>query len=442
MKKNLLFILLLFFFSPIAAQRSATEVAVRNLFENQGQIFWFRYYKGRIDDLNDVAVSLAYDGKTCKGYLIYLRSKERFQLQGTLTDENHLKLKEVDKDGTVSGYFDGTIAGARLDAEWNNYDNSIGGKVKLVQVQNEPRIPSYCGDDKWIRRYEGVLQQQGFTMVLQKTHNEVINGMMYSNTGSFQIKGDLNEYLQVNLLIKDASQKILGTLKGDLNNNFGIRAQFVNSKGEASGAPFELVDQLDVGCIEYADYISSYDITYPKTKHNAFNQWMDQQAMNWVATCRDRVKKIKTSNPVKRPNMRATERAFSWTDITYWNKDLISGFINFSDTWSPADRTGMINFDLKNRKALATEDVFKGRYDKFIRKKIKKAYQSNRNFSDVDFRKWIVKEGFTLFTIRAEGIYFSTAFHMIYGQQHVLIPFKDLKPYLKKGTVVWDMGNE
>jgi hypothetical protein len=169
---------------------------------------------------------------------------------------------------------------------------------------------------------------------------------------------------------------------------------------------------------------------------------MDKQAMNWVVTCRNKVQKVKTSNPSKKPYLRATERAYAWTDIVYLSEDLLSGYINFSNTWSDEDRTQMVNFDLKRGKTLTTEDILKGNYKKFIRNQIKKEFKQSLYYDLPEFRKWILKEGYTLFSIRKEGLYFSTKFNPIYGQQHVLIPYGKMKPYLRKNTVVWKTAFE
>ena len=62
--------------SPVAfAQTALPQHAVIQLFEKPHKVQWVKHYKGRIDDLNDIALSLAYDGKQCKGQLTYLRSK-------------------------------------------------------------------------------------------------------------------------------------------------------------------------------------------------------------------------------------------------------------------------------------------------------------------------------------------------------------------------------
>ena len=40
-----------------------------------------KFYKGRIDDINDVTIALTCKGKSCSGDLTYLRSRDKFKLQ-------------------------------------------------------------------------------------------------------------------------------------------------------------------------------------------------------------------------------------------------------------------------------------------------------------------------------------------------------------------------
>ena len=72
-KLQTIFLILL---SPIFchAQKIDAKDYVKSLFENQAEIQWVKHYKGRIDDLNDVAITLGFDGTDCKGRLTCLLS--------------------------------------------------------------------------------------------------------------------------------------------------------------------------------------------------------------------------------------------------------------------------------------------------------------------------------------------------------------------------------
>jgi hypothetical protein len=56
--------------------------------------------------------------------------------------------------------------------------------------------------------------------------------------------------------------------------------------------------------------------------------------------------------------------------------------------------------------------------------------------SDPQYREWLNKEGFPLFTLRREGMELSTIFHPRYGRQTLLVTYDQLKPYMKKDNPI------
>lgn len=51
------------------------------------------------------------------------------------------------------------------------------------------------------------------------------------------------------------------------------------------------------------------------------------------------------------------------------------------------------------------------------------------------FAEWMSKANFDNFVIQPEGILFSSSFDPVFGQQHVLLTYKELKPYLKNKNI-------
>ncbi len=151
----------------LSAQTTLTEKTVHGFFSKPKKIQWLEHYKGRIDGANDIAVTLAYDGKSCKGLLVYLKSGERFRLDGHLKG-NDLILLEVDQNGAVTGHFEGYIEGKNIQLNWSNFDNTIGSDVFLTQVPKEELSPTFCGNDKWIRVYNGYIFGDKVDFILQK----------------------------------------------------------------------------------------------------------------------------------------------------------------------------------------------------------------------------------------------------------------------------------
>ena len=58
---------------------------------------------------------------------------------------------------------------------------------------------------------------------------------------------------------------------------------------------------------------------------------------------------------------------------------------------------------------------------------------------DPQYREWLDKEGFPLFTLRRDGLEISTLFHPSYGRQALLVPYGSLKPYMRKDNPVADL---
>ena len=84
-------------------------------------------------------------------------------------------------------------------------------------------------------------------------------------------------------------------------------------------------ESLSVGCDEFADYTSSYDITYPQTKKVNFDRWIESLVDGWVEECRDYMREVRKLNPRNTPDIRSIIRASSWSDVNYFDDQLISG---------------------------------------------------------------------------------------------------------------------
>ncbi len=438
---RLLFLLIAILLLPEIGQSQSTERehAVYQLFDKPQKIKWLRHYKGRIDDLNDITMTLAFDGKSCKGMLVYLRSKETFQLKGTIKD-GLLDLKEIDQQEEVSGYIRGQITELRLVGEWSNFDYSIGGMLDLHQVETEVIVPTYCGNNKWIYHYKGLLLGGASELILQKDADNSLRGVLYYETTqkSYYLQGELDENMLFSMQLKDEHAQIKGTLSGSLVEAQTINATFQAPSEQKGVATYQLEDEMLVGCVEFADYMSSYDITYPKTQHRQFNEWIDQLTEDWVYSCRQYTEEVRKLNQKPAPALRAKVRAYAWSDLEMLSDEIISGFITYSNTWSVGLRGQAFNFDLRSGREIMISDIFIDNFDhsRFLKKYISKNIDKHRLYRNSQYREWLATTMFPYFTIHKEGISFCSNFNATYGQQRVTIPYSDLIPYLHKENPV------
>ncbi|MFM8485056.1 MAG: hypothetical protein ACKOCH_01885, partial [Bacteroidota bacterium] len=75
-----------------AAPAPPRDSNVLKLFD-KNTVKWQKTYKGRFDDAAVVEVSLGYDGKICRGFLVYPQSNTRILLEGKM-DTSGFKLEE------------------------------------------------------------------------------------------------------------------------------------------------------------------------------------------------------------------------------------------------------------------------------------------------------------------------------------------------------------
>ena len=173
-------------------------------FENHSKIQWVKHYKGRIDDLNDVSVTLGYDGKDCKGVLIYLRSNTRFDLEGVI-ENREFYLKELDEGKSIVGYLRGQMKGNTILGTWSNHNQSKGGIIQLEETIKEVKFPSYCGDNKWIRKYNGKLSNQEVEIILQKESITKASGLIYNKkrNQTYTLIGNIDQQDNIELIVKE-----------------------------------------------------------------------------------------------------------------------------------------------------------------------------------------------------------------------------------------------
>ncbi len=432
----------LFLLGGLQAQNAIKESSLLDFFEKPKKVQWVKHYKGRIDDLNDVAISLAYDGKNCKGELLYLRSKEVFDLVGILK-KGKLTLQEIDQYQNISGYLKGEMSDDRLKLDWSNTTNTIGGRILLDEVDQPYNIPTYCGDNKWIRLYKGLIGRDKVELILHKESSQLVNGTAYfkNENKTFQVRGFIDAFDNVNLNIKDHFDQPQGKLEGTFDEKQKFNANFLDNSYKQTTCSFYMKHLLPIGCVEYADYSTSYDVLYPKTKNAAFNKWAEQLTEEWIKSCKLYAIKTKKHYAQMEPPLRSAIRANVWCAVDYYSDKLISGVLTFSNTWTSEEENRAINFDLKKNKEINIEDIFKRDFDyrELLRTYLNEQISKHELYKNLDYREWLSKEDFPFFTIRKDGINFSTKFNPIFGQQEVLIPYAKLKEHMKKKSIIADL---
>lgn len=398
-----------------------------------------KYYKGRIDDINDVTIALTCNDEICSGDLTYLRSRDKFKLKGTL-DGNQIQLREFNRINKCTGFLTGKMEGTFIQLDWKNKEETIGNTIQLEEVARQPDFPTFCGDNKWINAYSGKINNEVVELILQRVDNHRILGTAYyTNTKKKAvISGTLSmdKNLHLNFVDEKTTQPI-GSLRGIYKPNQHLSVSFYDQQDKQKFVSFQLQKSLGVSCLEYADYYTNYDFLFPKSSHAVFNEVMVLLTKDWIEDCRVNVQETrKKGTDIE---LRASQRAYSWTDIALLTDDFVSGMLTYHATWANGEETKTFNYDLTNGEIIELASIFKKgfNYKQFIKKQVgaeiikMPIYKRNEGF-----RNWIKNQEFTYFTLGKEGISFYSDFHIIYDRQRIIIPYKKLKANIRKNASV------
>lgn len=440
MKKWIFLILGILGSMQLSAQ--SMEEAVRGMFDDASQIKWMEHYRGRLSDINDIAMTLAYDGTTCKGMLWYLRSKTKFQLKGEIIGDTTLQLIEYDSLGFATGRVEGLMKEYDgFKGSWFTLDRTLGESMEMLPSVSEPRYPGYCGDNKWVHKYSGTIAEEEVEMILRRGNNGYVKGtVFYKNENkTYYAEGTLlNRGREIALEIKDVNWNEKAIIKGNVDFSSDRISGETIINGETKTCDLPLFEKMTVGCIEYADFMTKTEITYPKTQNQDFNEQIRNQVQDWLTLSRAYTQEYMGGFGMFTANQRSSLRSYCWYEIDCFNSRMVSGKIIQTNTWDEDYQGFSFNYDLIENKEITLENLFTETFDyqSFIKQYIDNEVRKRPFYGDGYYEVWITTQKFDYFTFRKEGLVFSTTFNGVYGEQQVTIPYEMITPHLRDVRII------
>lgn len=439
LRAGFLAFVLLFGLSSLEAQNSL-EQQTREQFPESTNLQWIKHFKGRLNDFNDVAIVLGFDGMICKGVLQYLRSGEQFDLSGILQNDQ-LALKEIDSNKNISGYIKGILKKNSFEGVWSNFDNSIGSSLVFQGANPQSLLPSYCGTGKWMRRYTAISKNKVVELSIQKLQGDAVTGMIYLKKENIthQMKGEWSEDRGLQLSITDNYGNPVGKLNSPAPSMQGFKGFLSIDSRKVTPYDFMLSAKLNAGCLEFGDYYSAYDIIFPKTANGFFNKWIETLVRDEAQKFNNRNSKVTAQIVSMKPENRATIRSNGWFEIGFFNDNLLSGILVMQSTVSQRQQAIPVNFDLTNNRPIEFKDIFRTEYDLdyFVENVIRKEFLKHHLYqNDPIFKQWVLSSDFPHIILLRDGIHFSSDFNAIYGRQGITIPYGKLSGFLKKDSEV------
>jgi hypothetical protein len=398
-----------------------------------------KYYQAKINDINDLAVTLTFSGTKCSGLAQYVRSKEVFRLEGTLQNET-IRLTETDRAGAISGFWYGALKNNGFNITWLNHDNTLGNTITLTETTRQLTEPTDCAANKWIHRYEGFIGFDNLELIVQRVQKNQLVGIAYFNKEALTVKGEILEDAVWEMTLLDAKGNEFGKLRGSkpTQNEWRMVLNKPNNAVRYS-AMLQLKDNISVNCIEYADYFISYDAIFPVLESaEKINTSWQQPIEQWLRECRAETEKLKLKYAHPTPPDRCAARGSAWCEIEWWDTAIWSARFTANQTWASAATTP-ININLLKDEEITLAQIFKDEAAMrvLLRKNVINALKTTWKTKDKAARNWILLQDFSkIFNIRKGGLTFSTPFHATYGQHQIEISYTQLKSLLKKDSPI------
>lgn len=412
------------------------ESTVRAMFDDASKVKWIEHYRGRLSDINDVAMTLGYDGTTYQGVLWYLRSGTKFQVKGKISSDS-LLLTEYDSTGLATGLIEGLLEEYEgFKGNWFTLDKNLGESLEMIPSASEPKYAGYCGDNKWVHKYKGTLGDEEVEMILRRGNNGYIKGTVYyeKENKTYSAEGELlNHEREIFLEIKDVNWNEKAIIEAKIDfSSYQISGKVI-IHGLEKDCDLPLKEKLSVGCMEYADFSTKAEVTFPRTANEDFNENIHNQVQDWLTTSQAYTKKFNGSQGAFTAAQRLSLRSYCWYEIEHFNDNFISGKIIHTNSWDSDYQGFSFNYNLVNNQSVTLDSLFKEGFDYqlFIDSFIKSEIKKRPFYGDGYFEVWIQSQQFEYFNFRREGLVFSTNFNGIYGEQQVTIPYEMIKEYLR-----------
>jgi len=421
----------------LIGQKSFTKADVRNMFPSSTKDLWINNLCGTLDKVHTVEMIIGTDGHTCKGIYRLKSSGIIFQFEGK--DLNHqLQLVELNDENRRSGFIFGQYDGETFTGNWMNAYKNISFPLNLNFVSAFDNCQSEkCRKQHWQRIYTGKADDKD--LILQISKDDLV----------FTISDlENDERLKDVIVGKGSRVEILkfGTSKGFFSNKSividtadleKISIIQLDDNGYEVSSSLYLTSYLENECFEFTDYKSKMICHRPVTGNKKFDIWMESKFRQWS---QENISRLKTSNrDASGTTDRWIQAVDGWVEIDLFLRDLISGTIYLQSSLATGTVKIPFIYDMKSDKEVVLNDIFDNKFDHkaYFQKEIE--VQKDTIHWDSSIKNWISKQQFNYSTLCDEGITFSTEFSAIYGEKEIVIPYTEIKQFIKNKNLLKDL---
>lgn len=422
---SILFLLLLLP-TLLSGQLIPTEETMDNWVE---EAEWSRHYAGAISGDQLITISLVKNVASDEvvGRLFYIKSNFSLPLKGKLIGDE-ISLDETGPTGALSGSIKAYLNENGINGEWRNFNNRIGGSLKLKKVSTEQEARNLHLEGHQVYFYEGRYGNFPIKMFLfEDKHGRTLGNLFLSSQNkTYELSGtSVSGKVKISLKTEDHTEE--GTIHGSIDENGLLTAQ-MEVKGVNHSISLSPKKTIPLTRYTFADYSSSISIVYPKFGLSPIDNYIASNFKAWQEELTGYLHDQKKPSIELTPEQRASNRAYNWFDIDYLTDRLASIHFTSGTTWEDEFTDFSVNFDLQSGKPIFKEDLFTNidSMERFLAHYIPTELAKLAFNEDPFYGKFIKDLAFDQISLKKEGVSFRSGFNSLYGEQSVTVPYKSL----------------
>lgn len=395
---------------------------VRNLFDKKIRNVWIILSSGKLDDMHVVDMAFGSDGKHIKGFYYLRSSGERFEIDGSEKDNRYV-LIETNKRGKTTGYILGEFDGNHFSGQWLGPDKKQSLSLETsVLTSFDQYQPVLCDHKLWHSYYTGKIGKTPSSVFLCKSEHQLgfcckkeDSLVFHKESGPENKPVFIFRISQTQRAIVDLDSPeyiVVEDVEGYQNYLLKVSAM----------VPFQ--------CFEFANFTTRIETVRPVLDNKKFNQWLDNTFHYWFEHGNKKITLV-TQESYNNAE-RYKDIGYGWVELSYLSDEFISGHVFMQSSWKKGTDKISFIFDLKKSKLMHNPDIWEETLltpqavDSMIQEK-----KISLSCPEEKIKTWLSQQSFQHITLKENGLSFQTPFSNVYGEYEVLIPYIELKPYLK-----------
>jgi hypothetical protein len=361
---------------------------------------------------------IGYNDTEYKG-IIQQKGVKDWYVEGDIVKDT-LQLLVTNDDEEVVGYIQGIMEDSLLTGRFLDDGKAFQRNLDLKRVLKH-RSTELCGDNKWLRTFEGQLMQESIELALQREEEDVVIGLIFfeEKDVSYDLFGQCLDDAcdRARFEVKNPQDVSLGSLDFEKDKN-GV---YWVEMGTQISSPMNATQDLPMVCGSRFFKGSRLSYVYPYFENKRTDEWLKARANKWLSL-------FQSGAEFDQQDYRF------WVDLDFVGERMISGSINYNHPQQHTPYRESFILPTNEDKPIeiwqwvADEDIFRQMLNEAVYAEKERRISHEPEVA----QSWLEKQKFHHISIRQEGLCLKTGLSLIYGDRKMIVPWNIVEPYVKR----------